>query len=76
MKKKVTINYNETILEVVGEYESAVDGVMYDTDLAGSEDEPSTFSIDRVLADGYDITGVFFPFQIEDMQLLALNEIE
>jgi hypothetical protein len=74
--KTVTINYNTVALEVKGNYTQAVDGVMWDGDLAGYPDEPSEFEIVKVLADGFDITEVFLDSQLEEITELCLNQLE
>jgi hypothetical protein len=72
----VTINYNTVELEVRGKYEPFEQGYMYDTDGLGQPDYPATFEVIKVLADGFDITQIFYDEQLNEIIELALNQLK
>lgn len=76
MKKTVTINYNETILEVVGGYEPFEQGVMYDSNMEGIPDYPATFEVYKIL-DEYDNNVIedYDEDDLESIELLCLDSI-
>jgi hypothetical protein len=76
MKTTVTINYNTITLDIKGNYTQAVDGVMYDSDLSGTKDEPSEFEIIKIeTEEGSDITELFLDSQLDEITELCLEEL-
>jgi hypothetical protein len=76
MKTGVIINYNTVTLEVKGEYEPFEQGEMYNTDGLGQPDYLATFEVIKVLADGFDITQIFYNSQLDEITELCLNQLE
>jgi hypothetical protein len=79
MQKKVTIDYMGVELIVVGNYEKAVEAVMYDTDLCGYPGDDATFEADVIYVSDSEVNIIEMLInlqlqEIEDLVLIKLEE--
>jgi hypothetical protein len=70
MQKKVTINYMGIDLDVIGEYEEAVEAIQYDSDMNGYPGDDALFEAHTIYVSDSEIN------IIEMLINLQLNEIE
>ena len=77
MKKTINIEYRGLELDVIGDYEPMERGVMYNSDMGGNPDYPSTFDIIKVLSeDGINIINDYDEDDLESIVELCLNHLE
>lgn len=78
MQKEVTIDYMGVELIVIGDYEKAVDAVMYDTDLCGYPGDDATFETDVIYVSDSEVNiiDLFVSLQLQEIEDLVLIKLE
>jgi hypothetical protein len=78
MQKKVTIDYIGVELIVIGNYEKAVEAIMYDTDLCGYPGDGATFEADVIYVSDSEVNiiDMFVSLQLQEIEDLVLIKLE
>jgi hypothetical protein len=78
MQKRVTIDYMGVELIVIGNYEKAVEAVMYDTDLCGYPGDDATFEADVIYVSDSEVNiiEILINLQLQEIEDLVLIKLE
>lgn len=78
MQKRVTINYMDVELIVVGDYEEATNAIQYNADMSGYPGDDATFESTEIYVSDSEINIVelFISLQLKEIEDLVLIELE